>query len=221
MISEADVAERAERAGLRLPPETLAALATQARAVLAADPRLHLTTVTDPSELLDRHVGEALEGAALLPSSASGVLLDVGSGNGYPGVPLALARPGLQVVLVEALRRKADFLDAMVAGLGDGRISVLCRQVQRVEDLEGTAPAFLASRAMGNWARVLPRLARVLPIGGLVLLWAGSEAEEIFRREVWRALAVVRRHPLSGRERSWIWALQRVPTKASASSSEV
>ena len=113
MIAEAAVAARAHRAGLSLAPEAVAALVAHAHAVLAADPRLHLTAVKDPAEFLERHIGESLEGAALLPPSVSGVLLDVGSGNGYPGVPLGLARPGLRVVLVEASQRKANFLQAL------------------------------------------------------------------------------------------------------------
>jgi len=218
VIAEAAVAARAQRAGLSLSPQTVAALAAHARAVLEADPRLHLTAVKDPVEFLERHIGESLEGAALLPPNGTGVLVDVGSGNGYPGVPLGLARPGLRIVLVEASRRKADFLEEATAALPAGRFSVLCAQVQRPEDLQGVAPGFLASRAMGNWARVVPRLARALPPGGIVLLWAGEEADAIFRRDAWRALRVVRRQPILERQRSWIWVLERVPTIPSAHS---
>ena len=218
MIAEAAVAARAQRAGLSLSAETLAALTAHARAVLAADPRLHLTTVTDPAEFLERHIGESLEGAALLPASLDGVLVDVGSGNGYPGIPLGLARPGLRVVLVEASRRKADFLQETSAALPTGRFTVLCAQVQRAEDLQGIAPAVLASRAMGNWARVLPRLARALPGGGSVLLWAGADAEAIFQRKAWRALRLVRKQAIAARQRSWVWLLEHVPTIPSAHS---
>ena len=218
MIAEEAVAARAQRAGLALSAEAVTALVAHAGAVLAADPRLHLTTVTDREEFLERHIGESLEGAALLSPSVTGVLVDVGSGNGYPGVPLGLARPGLRVVLVEASRRKADFLEGATAALPEGRFTGHCAQVQRAEDLQGLAPAFLASRAMGNWARVLPRLARALPPEGVVLLWAGEDADAIFRREAWRALRVVRQHPLVGRQRSWVWMLERVPTIQSAPS---
>jgi 16S rRNA G527 N7-methylase RsmG len=115
----------------------------------------------------------------------------------------------MRVLLVEASRRKADFLEEVAAALPAGRVSVLCKQVQRAEDLEGPPPACLASRAMGNWARVVPRVARALPVGGRVLLWAGEDAETIFRREAWRDLRVVHQHAITGRDRSWIWALER------------
>jgi 16S rRNA (guanine(527)-N(7))-methyltransferase RsmG len=166
VIAEASVAARAQRAGLSLPPDTVAALAAHARAVLAANARLHLTALTDAEAFVERHLGESLEGAALLSPDVGGILVDVGSGNGYPGVPLGLARPGLRVVLAEAARKKADFLRQVATSLPEGRFTVLHAQVQRPEDLGELEPAILASRAMGNWERVLPRLARALPAEG-------------------------------------------------------
>jgi len=216
VIAEAVVAARAERAGLSLPPDTVAALVAHARAVLAANARLHLTALTDPEAFVERHLGESLDGAALLSPDVGGILVDVGSGNGYPGVPLGLARPGLRVVLAEAARKKADFLRQVATSLPEGRFTVLHAQVQRPEDLGGVTPVILASRAMGNWERVLPRLARALPAEGRVLLWAGAEVEAILRRDAWRGLRVRRRQPLAGRERSWIWDLEKTPTVSSA-----
>jgi 16S rRNA (guanine527-N7)-methyltransferase len=216
VISEEAVAARAHRAGLSLSSSAVAALTAHARAVLEANPRLHLTSVDDPGDFVERHIGESLEGAVLLPPDAAGVLVDLGSGNGYPGVPLGLVRPGLRVVLAEASRKKADFLAGVVAALPPGRFRVLHAQVQRAEDLGDDFPAFLTCRAMGNWERVLPRLARALPPGGRVLLWAGAEAEAILVRAAWRTLRLNRRHPLPGRARSWIWSLDRVPTVSSA-----
>ena len=216
MISPEAVAARAHRAGLSLSPAIIAALTSHGRAVLEANARLHLTTVRDPAEFVERHIGESLDGAALLPPDAAGVLVDLGSGNGYPGVPLGLARPGLRVVLAEASPKKAGFLEQVVRSMPEDRFTVLHRQVQRAEDLADAAPTLLASRAMGNWERVLPRLTRALPAGGRLLLWAGIDAEGILQRAAWRGWRLLQRHPLTGRERSWIWLLEATPTVASA-----
>jgi 16S rRNA (guanine527-N7)-methyltransferase len=216
VISEEAIAARARRAGLALPPGAVAALAFHAREVLTANPRLHLTAITEPAAFLERHVGESLEGAALLPEDARGVLLDLGSGNGYPGVPLGLARPGLRVVLAEASERKSRFLAEVTRGL-PGSFSVLGAQVQRAEDLAGVGMdslACIASRAMGNWARVLPRLLKSLEPGGHVLLWAGPEAEAVLGRAAWRPVRLLSRHTLAGRDRSWIWLLRRPADEA-------
>jgi 16S rRNA G527 N7-methylase RsmG len=131
-------------------------------------------------------------------------------------VPLGLARPRLRVVLAEASGKKAGFLEEVVRSLPGSRFTVLHAQVQRPEDVGTPTPTFLASRAMGSWERVLPRLAKALPLEGRLLLWAGVEAERVLERAAWRGLRLVRRQPLAGRDRSWIWLLARAPTDASA-----
>lgn len=203
------IADRAAREGIVLDAAAARALAAHARAVLAENPRLHLTTIAAPGPFLERHLGEAFSGAALLHEGVAGVLVDLGSGNGYPGVPLAAARPGLRAVLVEASRKKAAFLRRAVEATGLDRVAVLERRVERASDLEDVEPiAVLAARAVGGWERILPRVARRLVPGGTVLLWAGARVEEVSRRKSWRVLELVVRRPLGGRERSWVWCFR-------------
>src|SRR5262245_49337515 len=102
ILSEEAIEARAVSAGLLLPHGGAARIAAHARLVLESADALHLTTIKDPSELLERHIGEALEGAARIDASRSGPLVDLGSGNGYPGVPIAIARSSLRAVLAES-----------------------------------------------------------------------------------------------------------------------
>ena len=104
---ETRIGERASVLGLRIETDAIDAIASHARAVLQHNERLQLTTVTAAEEFLERHIGESLEGAALLDSNAQGCLLDLGSGNGYPAIPLAATRRGLDPVCVEASAAKA------------------------------------------------------------------------------------------------------------------
>ncbi len=205
---ETRIEERAHRAGLRLDQEAVEALAKHARAVFEHNARLHLTSVTDPEDFLERHIGESLEGAALLDSRASGRLLDLGSGNGYPAIPLAATLRGLEPVCVEAARAKAEFIrQTMEWCLGKG--VVWNRQVQRPDDFEDTTPLrVLSCRAMGNWERIFPRLASMLAPNGVAMLWAGESVEEIAARDSWKRLTLVARHALPGRQRSWIWCFR-------------
>jgi 16S rRNA (guanine527-N7)-methyltransferase len=209
---EAAISKRGAAAGIDLG-DRAAGLAAHARAVLRADPRLHLTAVTDPAQFLERHLGESFEGAALLDPGAAGILLDLGSGNGYPGLPLAAARALLRPLLAEASVRKAEFLRGALAeaGFADGR--VFEGQLQRPSDLpplEGPLRV-VAARAAGGWERVLPRLHSILSGDGEILLWAGEEVEAVRRREVWRRFELVERRPLPGRERSWVWKFNISP----------
>lgn len=204
----AAIAERAETAGIKLSARSAEALAAHARAVMAANERLHLTAITQPEAFFERHLGEAFEGAALLPARIHGVLLDLGSGNGYPGIPLALARPGLVPVLAEASTKKAAFLrDALAAaGLGEGR--VLEARIARTVDLGELPPlAVLATRAMGGWERIVPKLVARMAPGGLVLLWAGGDAPAVLARRSWSRLRVEASRALPGREQSKVYRL--------------
>ena len=199
---------RAKSAGIFLSKPAAQALVAHARAVLEANERLHLTAITQPAAFFERHLGEAFEGAALLPASIRGVLLDLGSGNGYPGIPLAIARPGLSPVLAEASTKKAAFLrDALaVAGLKHGR--VLEARVARTVDVDDLPPvAVLATRAMGGWERIVPKLVARLAPRGLVLIWAGADAEAIMARAAWSRLRVESSRDLPGREQSKVYRL--------------
>lgn len=190
---------------LGLSVAALDSIEGQARAVLGAAASLGLTAIRDPAEFVERHIGEALSGAALLPAGIEGPLLDLGSGNGYPGLPLAAARPLLEPYLVEARARKAAFLRAL---LNDhlGRGAVIDRQVQRAGDLEELPPLrALVTRAMGGWEKVVPRMVPALRPDADVLIWAGDEVQRIASRSAWRRLRLQDRRPLSGRDRSWIW----------------
>ena len=202
------IVARALAAGIVLSKSSAQALAEHARAVLVANERLHLTAITQPAAFFERHLGEAFEGAALLPEAIQGVLLDLGSGNGYPGIPLAIARPGLTPVLAEASTKKAAFLrEALVAaGLIDGQ--VLEARVARTVDVDELPPvAVLATRAMGGWERIVPKLVARLSPGGLVLVWAGSDAEAIMTRTSWARLRVEKSRSLPGREQSKVYRL--------------
>ena len=203
------IAERARAAGILLTAEAAQSLAAHAREVLAANERLHLTAITQPEDFLERHLGEAFEGAALVPEETQGVLVDLGSGNGYPGIPLALSRPGLQLVLAEASSKKAAFLrEALIAAKLD-RGRVLEAHVARTVDLADVPPvSVLTTRAMGGWERIVPKLISRLAPEGIVLVWAGSDLSALLARATWARLRVVTKRRLPGRDRSSVYLLR-------------
>jgi 16S rRNA (guanine527-N7)-methyltransferase len=125
--------------------------------------------------LWDRHIFNCAAPAAAFPQGSR--VADVGSGAGLPGVVLAIARPDLDVTLIEPLLRRTTFLDEAVAELELGNVTVLRG---RAEDVDVRAvPRFdvVTSRAVA----ALPKLARwSLPLaksGGLVLALKGASAQ--------------------------------------------
>ncbi len=91
--------------------------------------RMNLTAIRDPREIVRRHFGESLFVARFI--SPAGSLLDLGSGAGFPGIPIQICRPALKVTLAESQRKKATFLREVVRELG-----LSCEiWAQRAEDL--------------------------------------------------------------------------------------
>jgi 16S rRNA (guanine527-N7)-methyltransferase len=128
--------------------------------------------------LWDRHVLNCAVVAELIPDGAS--VVDVGSGAGLPGIPLALARPDLSVTLLEPLLRRTTWLDEVLADLELGGVAV---RRGRAEEL-GRGPAGMGLRADVVTARAVAPLERLagwcLPLvrpGGSFLALKGSTAQ--------------------------------------------
>lgn len=94
---------------LALPPGVAEALEVHYEQLLRWNQRINLTGIRDPAEIVVRHYAESLYLAGLLPSGALR-LADVGSGAGFPGVPIAAYRPDCTVMLVESVGKKCVFL---------------------------------------------------------------------------------------------------------------
>jgi len=91
-------------------------LSTYLDLLLKWNARTNLTAIRVPEEIVRRHFGESLFLAAQLPAAST--LLDLGSGAGFPGLPIQLALPDLKVTLAEAQNKKASFLREVVRTLG-------------------------------------------------------------------------------------------------------
>jgi 16S rRNA (guanine527-N7)-methyltransferase len=174
--------------------------------------RLSLIGKGTAEEILSRHYGESLAALALLPEEAR-VVVDLGSGGGFPGLVLAAARPSLSMTLVEARERKCHFLAAAAR-----RASLPCRclNVRVRQPLPAELPETIdvvTSRALKLPPEVLADLAGRLTRSGCLLLWVG-EADPALPP----SLHVAASRPLAGSERRRILRLvpRGVPTKAAA-----
>jgi 16S rRNA (guanine527-N7)-methyltransferase len=140
--------------------------------------KVNLTAIRDPLEMLYRHFCESMFGSSLLPVENCR-LADVGSGGGFPGLPLKIIRPDLTVFLVESNVKKATFLAEAIRELGLTDARVL---VSRFEELgEEVAPLdVVCSRALGDFARFLEWAASPQVGAKHALLWLGGrDLEEV------------------------------------------
>ncbi|MCB9897380.1 MAG: 16S rRNA (guanine(527)-N(7))-methyltransferase RsmG [Planctomycetes bacterium] len=132
------------------------ALAAYSELLVEWNGRLNLTRIVDPEGIVFRHLLDALLALPLL--DGTGDVLDLGSGGGVPGIPLALACPDRRFVLSESRGKKARALDAMVAALDLGtRVEVTS---ERAEERLRVRPAdVVVVRAVGSVESLLRLLA--------------------------------------------------------------
>jgi 16S rRNA (guanine527-N7)-methyltransferase len=141
--------------------------------------KVNLTAIRDPLEILYRHFCESMFGARMLPVENCR-LADVGSGGGFPGLPLKIIRPDLHVFLVESNVKKATFLAEVVRALELTDTRVL---VSRFEELgeELTPLDVVCSRALGDFANFLNWAASPQVGARQALLWLGGRDLEDVR----------------------------------------
>jgi 16S rRNA (guanine527-N7)-methyltransferase len=121
----------------------------------------------------DRHLANS---AALAPLIPDGVrVVDVGSGAGLPGIPIALLRPDLEIELLEPMQRRVDFLVECLAALGLERVAV--RRGRAPEDLTGDRDTLVIARAVAPLSKLIAATRPVLAAGGTVLAIKGQAAQ--------------------------------------------
>lgn len=143
--------------------------------------KIALTAVRQPEEMVERHFGESLFVARRLfpaPPASGFSALDVGSGAGFPGLPLKIFVPALRLTLVEAQQKKAAFLREVVRALGLREVEVFAG---RAQEFSGRA-ALVTLRAVERFEAVLPVAAGLVqPAGRLALLIGAAQAERARR----------------------------------------
>jgi 16S rRNA (guanine527-N7)-methyltransferase len=146
--------------------------------------KISLTAIVDIEKILRFHFGESLFARNSVPVE-KGRLADVGSGAGFPGLPLAMASPLLQVTLIEANQKKATFLSEVVRALGLPNVEIAR---SRVENLARRPRAFdfLTARALGHHQDLIEWAESLLADSGKLILWVGREdAESLSRTPGW------------------------------------
>lgn len=208
----------AQALGLRLGPDQLAAFRLYRDELSRWSARLNLTALRTAEEIVRAGFLDSLACLPLLPPGMLRVV-DVGSGAGFPALPLKLVRPELSVMLVEASRKKVTFLLHLVRSLGLTGIRVVRARAEAIArdpreggayDL-GLARAVAAPPAAGGLVRPLLRP------GGLFLVQLGADPlpPGDWDRLLAQGFEAVREFPLPpalGRPGCRVVALRRIPT---------
>lgn len=191
------------RLGIGLPDPVLAAFGAHARLLLAWDAAINLTAIRAPADVARRHVLDSLTALPVLRERcpAGPWLLDIGSGGGYPGLPLAVALPAGHAMMVESVGKKARFLAVAAAAVaaaaeaGGAPVPLIVVEAVRAEALGDPHRArwdAVTARAVGSLAEIAELGLPLVRRGGWLVCWKRQDHEGRLRAELASAAQSVR-----------------------------
>ncbi len=173
----AKLAEGVAELGLALPPRTQPRLLDYLALLHKWNRTYNLTAVREPSGMVGQHLLDCL---AVLPHVSARGILDVGSGAGLPGVPLALALPLASVTLLESNHKKAAFLQQAKIELKLDNVAVACERVESWQP--GGRFDMVISRAFSDLAQFVTLAGRHVASGGRLAAMKGAYPREEIAR---------------------------------------
>jgi 16S rRNA (guanine527-N7)-methyltransferase len=160
--------------GITLDDAAREAIAVQARFLLAWTAAINLTAIREPAEVARLHVLDSLVAVPYLRRHGARALLDIGSGAGYPGLPLAIALGADRALLVDSVGKKVRFLETVIAATGLGR--TLAAETTRAEALardgrDREAWPVVTARAVAPLAELVELALPLVAPGGRFVAW--------------------------------------------------
>ncbi|MEL7645184.1 MAG: 16S rRNA (guanine(527)-N(7))-methyltransferase RsmG [Anaerolineaceae bacterium] len=166
--------------GLQLSREQIAAFKLLEEELLEWNSRFNLTAIRDKEGIETKHFLDSLTCLMALDSNAAPrSLIDIGTGAGFPGIPLKLMLPNMRLTLVESIQKKAGFCKHIVEKLGLRQVQVLPERAEDVgQDPNHRESYDLATaRAVAAMPTLVEYLLPLVRIGGLVIMQKGESAQ--------------------------------------------
>lgn len=183
MIDTVRLREQAAAMGVTVTPEAAEKLDLYAVRLVETNRNVNLTAITDPEGILVKHFLDSLSLAPLLTERAAGLsgalsLVDVGTGAGFPGVPLAIICPSLRLTLLDSLQKRLTFLDSLCRELGIPAALVHARaeEAGRKPELREQFDVATA-RAVAGLPVLCEYLLPLLKPGGQMIAMKGPDGE--------------------------------------------
>ena len=174
--------EGAKAFGIDLFEKTMEAFDLYLRELLKWNEKMNLTAIRSEKGIVLKHFLDSLSVVPHLPKISS--LLDIGSGAGFPGIPLKMVQPSLEVTLIDSVRKKIDFQSHIIRTLGLKGIGAIHGRIQDREILESFGGRFDAviARAFSDLNTLLLLSFPFLKKGGIILAMKGEGAGEELKR---------------------------------------
>ncbi|NER20678.1 MAG: 16S rRNA (guanine(527)-N(7))-methyltransferase RsmG [Symploca sp. SIO1C2] len=150
--------------------------------ILEGNRQLNLTRITNPEEFWEKHLWDSLRG--VVPGLTSLLtkpqqVIDIGTGAGFPGIPVAIAFPHIQVTLLDSTRKKINFLSDLIPRLGLNNVTTLIGRAEAIRQQQHRKQYDLALiRAVGKVSVCAEYALPLLKTGGLAILYRGHWNDE-------------------------------------------
>ena len=170
------LSEGLPRLGLSLEESAVQTLCDFGHAVVEQNKVMNLTAITEPDQVAKLHLLDSL--SLLTLANLSGKrLIDVGCGAGFPGVPVKIACPGVQLTLLDSLGKRMNWLETILPQLG---VEAQCVTARAEEFVTGCREQydFATSRAVARLNILLELTAPYVKVGGKILAMKGTAAHE-------------------------------------------
>ena len=204
--------------GLALSADTAKTLCDFGEAVVEQNKVMNLTAITEPDQVAKLHLLDSLSVLTVMDLTGKKVI-DVGCGAGFPGVPLKIACPGMELTLLDSLGKRMHWLETVLPTLGVDAACVTARAEEAVASCRETYDV-ATSRAVARLNILLELTAPYVKVGGYVLAMKGTAAEEELA-EAQKAIKTlglktqeVRQFPVDGTAHTVIVLKKVAPTPA-------
>ncbi len=142
--------------------------------------KMNLTAITDLPEVIQKHFLDSLAIARFMDVSAATRMLDVGTGAGFPGIPLKIVFPETEILLLDSLQKRLTFLDEVIASLGLEQITTIhgrSEDLGHQPDLRGQFD-LVVSRAVANLSTLSEFCLPFAKTGGMFVAYKSEKTEE-------------------------------------------
>lgn len=165
------IIEGAKHFNLQVGPEEAEQFSKHAAELVRWNLKTNLTAITDPKEIAVKHVIDSLAPARVIPAFSS--MIDIGSGGGFPGIPLKILMPSLSVSLIDSSRKKVSFLKHIIRSLK--LVNIDAFQV-RAEDLDEKKERFdvVICRAFSSLDKFIQLTVPILSENGIIIALKGK-----------------------------------------------
>ncbi len=169
----------AKSAGFDLATTQLSQLARYGELLVEWNEKMNLTAITEPYDIVTKHFIDSLYGLSYLPSGGS--LIDVGTGAGFPGIPLKIARPDISLTLLDSLNKRLTFLNEVVHELSLPDVKTVHARAEEGAVKKSPLREFFdvaTSRAVAQLNALAEYCLPYVKVGGVFLAYKGGDVEE-------------------------------------------